>query len=178
MNTPFPKFRLTWIKDQNQKVVNIENEGNKCQCSKVFPFFHKKIITIRILSQGRDLTTFLNIIDSESDIDSSSEDGMDDPNGRGNGVKLGSSSSDRSAERRVRKKPGHPNRDRGAPKQNLAKAVAAPMVPKILPPPPPPSTRSERLPSTESDKGLYFMNFSFTQAMWALKFFDTFNESP
>merc|ERR1712223_1049580 len=85
-------------------------------------------------------------------IDSSSEDGMDDPNGRGNGIKLGSSSSDRSVERRVRKKPGHPNRDRGAPKQNLAKAVAAPMVPKILPPPPPPSTRSERLPSTESEK--------------------------
>ena len=82
------------------------------------------------------MTTLLNIIDSESDIDSSSEDGMDDPNGRGNGIKLGSSSSDRSVERRVRKKPGHPNRDRGAPKQNLAKAVAAPMVPKILPPPP------------------------------------------
>ena len=75
------------------------------------------------------------LLDSESDIDSSSEDGMDDQGGRGNGVKLGSSSSERSVEKRPRKKPGHPNRDRAGPKQNLAKAVAAPMVPKLLPPP-------------------------------------------
>ena len=94
------------------------------------------------------------LLDSESDIDSSSEDGMDDQGGRGNGVKLGSSSSERSVEKRPRKKPGHPNRDRAGPKQNLAKAVAAPMVPKLLPPPPPqPAVRTERLPSLESEKG-------------------------
>merc|ERR1712223_2079506 len=67
--------------------------------------------------------------------------------------KLGSSSSERSVEKRPRKKPGHPNRDRAGPKQNLAKAVAAPMVPKLLPPPPPqPAVRTERLRSFDSEK--------------------------
>ena len=65
---------------------------------------------------------------------------------------MGSSSSERSVEKRVRKKPGHANKDRGALKHpNLAKAVATPKVP-VLPPPLPP-VRSERLPSSESDKG-------------------------
>ena len=79
---------------------------------------------------------------------------MEDPSGRGNGLKIASSSSDRSAEKRAKKRPGHPNRDRGALKQNLAKAVAAPQVPKILPPPP---VRTERLPSSESEKGWYLI---------------------
>ena len=103
---------------------------------------------------GSNHKFYFLLLDSESDIDSSSEDGMDDQGGRGNGVKLGSSSSERSVEKRPRKKPGHPNRDRAGPKQNLAKAVAAPMVPKLLPPPPPqPAVRTERLPSLESEKG-------------------------
>ena len=93
-------------------------------------------------------------VDSESDIDSSSAHGMEGPSMRGNGLKLASSSSDRSDEKRAKKRPGHPNRDRGALKQNLAKAVAAPQVPKILPPPP---VRTERLPSLESEKGLYLI---------------------
>ena len=110
------------------------------------------LLCMRLLDISK-VTLFL-CLDSESDIDSSSEDGMDDQSGRGNGVKLGSSSSERSVEKRPRKKPGHPNRDRAGPKQNLAKAVAAPMVPKLLPPPPPqPAVRTERLPSLESEKG-------------------------
>ena len=80
---------------------------------------------------------------------------MEDPSGRGNGLKIASSSSDRSAQKLPKKRPGHPNRDRGALKQNLAKAVAAPQVPKILPPPP---VRTERLPSSESEKGLYILS--------------------
>ena len=79
---------------------------------------------------------------------------MDDPSGRGNGVKVGS--GDRSEQKRPRKKAGHTNKDRGALRPNLAKAVSTPKVP-TLPPAPQAAPRADRLPSTESEKGSYFL---------------------
>ena len=79
---------------------------------------------------------------------------MEGPSMRGNGLKIASSSSDRSDEKRAKKRPGHPNRDRSALKQNLAKAIAPSHGQKILPPPP---VRTERLPSSESEKGWYLI---------------------
>ena len=93
-------------------------------------------------------------LESESDIDSSSDDGMDDATGRGNGVKVGT--GDRSEQKRPRKKAGHTNRDRGALRPNLAKAVSTPKVP-TLPAVPQAPPRTDHLPTAESEKGTYFL---------------------
>ena len=64
---------------------------------------------------------------------------MDDPSGRGNGVKLGSSRTEQTVEKLPRKKQiikDYTNRHRTLP-----------------PPPPQPAVRTERLPSFNSEIG-------------------------